>query len=118
MSGADPFAVRVRVPAAHPNATRLHAERDRRILEMFAQGRPVSEIAAAVGIQPNHASKRLVELRQQLREQRAEAEARARKYPGFPKVLPCPMCREPHTRRWPGDTHCATCKRTDVWRAA
>lgn len=117
MSGARPTGGGVRVPAPRPTATRLYAGRDAAILAMAADDMPAHKIAVALGMKPDHAARRLADLRERLADEQAEAEERARKYPGFPKPLPCPMCRTERVCQDPGDRHCARCKGTPAWRA-
>lgn len=117
MSDARPTVNGVRVPAPRPGASPVYAWRDAEILRLAADDIPAYKIAAALGMRPDHAARRLADLRERLADEQAEAEERARKYPGFPKPLPCPMCRTERVCQTPGDRHCVRCKDTPAWRA-
>lgn len=104
----------VRVPAPRRNATCLDAGRDAEILRLNAEGVSRHKIASLLGMRTEHAARRLEQLLERLED---EAEAEARRHPGFPKRLPCPMCRTERVCQDRGDRHCARCKDSPAWRA-
>ena len=100
----------VRVPTPSKYARNAAPERDAAILRLAGTGATYDQIGRAVGMKASSVQKRLYALRERIADEAAEAEERTRKHLGFPKDLPCPICRRWRTCRTAADRYHPECR--------